>query len=203
MIGKDNPLPTQSGIAFESVATGSYVGGLGTSWTHTVGASANCLLVAVNGNGSFPPSMSIDTGQRFTLINGFFYTSFGNLYYYLYGLMNPTPGTRTITVTIPSFGGFSCGGNSIAYSGVSGFAASGFRYNGTVTTLAWGLPAFPGGVAVQQINAGNWTSLTQTSRQSSGGAAWQESTVNTGNTRNFSTTWASAAGYTAVGVVLK
>jgi hypothetical protein len=179
MVGKDNPLPTPSGIAFESVATGSYVGATATSWTHTVGASANCLLVAVNGNGSFPPSMSIDTGQQFTLINGFFYLSFGNLYYYLYGLMNPTPGTRTITVTIPLFGGFSCGGSSIAYSGVSGFAASGFRYNGTVTTLELGLPAFPGGVAVWQTNGPGWTGATQISRQNSGGAGWQESRDNT------------------------
>lgn len=179
LIGRDNPLPTSSGVTFESVAAGSYVSALGTSWTHTVGASANCLLVAVNGNGSFQPTMSIDTGQQFTLLNGFFYTSFGNLYYHLYGLMNPTPGTRTITVNIAAFGGFSCGGSSIAYSGVSGFAASGTRYNGNVTTLDWGLPAFPGAVAVQQTNGTGWTGATQISRQSSGGAGWQESRNNT------------------------
>jgi hypothetical protein len=82
-------------------------------------------------------------------------------------------------VNIAVFGGFSCGGSSIAYSGVSGFAASGTRYNGNVTTLDWGLPAFPGAVAVQQLNGTGWTGATQISRQSSGGAGWQESRNNT------------------------
>jgi hypothetical protein len=122
--------------------------------------------------------MSIDTGQTFTLINSFYYTSFGNLYYYLYGLMNPTLGTRTISVSIPAFGGYSVGGSSIAYSGVSGFAASNCSFNGNATYHALGLPAFPGSVAVQQITSG-WTSTNQTSRQNAGGAGWQESTFNT------------------------
>jgi len=136
LVGRDNPLPSPSGITFQSVAAGSYVSALATSWTHVLASPVNCLLVAVNGNGLFPPAMSMDTGQAFTLINSFFYASFGNLYYYLYGLMNPTVGTRTITTTIPSFGGFAVGGSSVAYSGVSGFAATGYAYNGQVTSLS-------------------------------------------------------------------
>lgn len=202
LVGKDNPLPTSSGIAFESVAAGSYVSALATSWQHVLTSPVNCLLVAVNANAIYSPSMSIDTGQTFTLLNTFYYSSFANTWFYLYGLINPTLGTRTITVSVPAFGGYSCGGSSIAYSGVSGFAANGTGYNGQVTNLTWGLPAFPGGVAVQQITPG-WTSLTQTSRQNSGGAGWQESTVNTGNTRDFSTTYGGLTTPGAVGVVLK
>ena len=202
LVGRDNPLPTSSGVTFESVAAGSYVSAIATSWQHVLTSPVNCLLVAVNANAIYAPSMSIDTGQTFTLLNTFYYSSFANTWFYLYGLINPILGTRTITVSVPSFGGYSCGGSSIAYSGVSGFAANGTGYNGQVTNLTWGLPAFPGGVAVQQITPG-WTSLTQTSRQNSGGAGWQESTVNTGNTRNFSTTYGGLTIPGAVGVVLK
>ena len=202
MIGRDNPLPTPSGITFESVVPGTYAGVTATSWTHTLASPVNCLLVAVAAQSNFGPSMSIDTGQQFTQLGSFFYTGFSNLWFQLYGLMNPTIGTRTITVTVPAFAGYGCGGSSIAYSGVSGFAATGTALGFTTTTLSLSLPAFPGAVAVQQISPG-WSSTTQTSRQSTGTHGWQESTVNTGNTRGFSTTWSSAATRGAVGVVLK
>lgn len=121
--------------------------------------------------------MSIDTGQAFTFLNALGYVAFGNIYYYLYGLMNPTVGTRTISTSIGAFAGYAVGGTSIAYSGVTGFAANVATFaNSTGLTLS--LPAFPGGVAVMGTNSG-WSSATQTSRQNSGSLGWQESTVNT------------------------
>ena len=202
MVGRDNPYPSPSGITFQSVAAGSYVSALGTSWTHTVGASANCLLVLSVSNSLSPATISIDTGQTLTFLNGLGYTSFGNIYYYLYGLMNPTPGVRTISTTIGAFAGYSVGGASIAYSGVSGFAANAATFAGSITSLSLSLPAFSGGVAVLGTNPG-WSSATQTSRQSSGSFGWQESTTNTGSTRSFTTNWAAGGTYHAVGVVLK
>jgi hypothetical protein len=145
--------------------------------------------------------MTIDTGQTFTFLNALGYASFGNIYYYLYGLMNPTVGTRTITTTIGAFAGYVVGGTSIAYSGVTGFAANVATFNNS-TGVTLSLPAFPGGVAVMGTNSG-WTSATQTSRQNSGALGWQESTTNTGNTRSFTTTWAASSNHHAVGVVLK
>jgi hypothetical protein len=201
MVGNQN-IPSPSGITFESVAAGTIVGSFQSSWQHNVGASANCLLVLAYSNSLFAPIMSIDTGQQLTYINGLSYTSFANTYYHLYGLLNPTPGIRTISNFANSFGGYSCGGASIAYSGVTGFAASGSNSAPTITTLGLSLPAFPGGIAVMGTNVG-WSSATQTSRQNSGSFGWQESTTNTGNTRSFSTTWAASGTYHAVGVVLK
>jgi len=200
MVGNQK-IPSPSGIAFESVAAGSYVSALGTSWTHTVGATANCLLVLSVSNSNSPAAISIDTGQTLTFINALGYTSFGNIYYYLYGLMNPTPGVRTISTTIGAFAGYSVGGSSIAYSGVTGFAANVATFNNS-TGLTLSLPAFPGGVAVMGTNV-VWSSATQTSRQNSGSFGWQESTINTGDTRGFTTTWAAAANHHGVGVVLK
>jgi hypothetical protein len=201
LIGRDNPLPTSSGVTFESVAAGSYVNALGTSWQHVITAPANCLLVLVASNSISPPAMSIDTGQTFTFLNSLGYSAFSNIYYYLYGLMNPTVGTRTITTTIGAFAGFSVGGSSIAYSGVTGFAANVATFNNSFG-LTLSLPAFPGGVAVMGTNPG-WTSATQTSRQNSGPIGWLESTDNTGNTRSFTATWATLVNHHAVGVVLK
>lgn len=202
MIGKDNPLPTPSGITFQTVVPGAYAGVTAVSWTHTLAAPVNCLLVGVAAQSNFNPSMSIDTGQKFTQLGSFFYTGFSNIWFELYGLMNPTIGTRTITVTIGVFAGFGCGGSSIAYSGVSGFAAAGTAFVGNTTSLNLSLPAFPGAVAVKMTNPA-WASTNQTSRQTTGVWGWQESTDNTGHTRNFSTTWPRAAQYGAVAVVLK
>jgi hypothetical protein len=178
LIGRDNPLPTPSGVTFQSVVPGTYSGALGNSWTHTLTSPTNCLLVAVAAQSNFEASMSIDTGQTFTQLGSFFYTGFSNLWFQLYGLMNPTIGTRTITVTVPAFAGYGCGGSSIAYSGVTGFAATGTALGFSTTSLNIALPAFPGAVAVQQSQAG-WSSITQTSRQSTGTHGWQESRNNT------------------------
>ena len=177
MVGNQK-IPSPSGITFESVAAGSYVGALATSWQHVITAPANCLLVLVASNSISPPGMTIDTGQTFTFLNALGYASFSNIYYYLYGLMNPTVGTRTISTTIGAFAGYAVGGSSIAYSGVTGFAANVATFAATTTTLGLSLPAFPGGVAVMGINVG-WSSATQTSRQNSGSFGWQESTTNT------------------------
>lgn len=202
MVGRQNPLPTPSGITFQSVAAGAYVSATGTSWQHVITAPANCLLVLSVSNSLNPAAISIDTGQKLTLINGLGYVAFGNIYWYLYGLMNPTVGTRTITTSIGAFAGYSVGGASVAYSGVSGFAANATTFAGSTTTQTLTLPAFPGGVAVLGTNQG-WSSATQTSRQNSGSFGWQESTTNTGNTRSFTTNWASGGTYHSVGVVLK
>jgi hypothetical protein len=146
--------------------------------------------------------MTIDTGQTFTFLNGLGYVAFSNIYYYLYGLMNPTVGTRTISTSIGALAGYAVGGTSIAYSGVTGFAANAATFAGSTFSQTLSLPAFPGGVAVLGTNQG-WSSATQTSRQNSGSFGWQESTTNTGNTRSFSTTWAASGTYHSVGVVLK
>ena len=176
MVGNQK-IPSPSGITFQSVAVGSYVGALAASWQHVITAPANCLLVLVASNSISPPGMTIDTGQTFTFLNALGYTSFSNIYYYLYGLMNPTVGTRTINTSIGAFAGYAVGGTSIAYSGVTGFAANLATFNNS-TGVTLSLPAFPGGVAVMGTNSG-WTSATQTSRQNSGAFGWQESTTNT------------------------
>lgn len=202
MVGKDNPLPTPSAISFVNAAEGPPVSGFGTistSWNHTIVEGTNCLLVGAFHNDltNGPTPVLIDSGGPFRVLDHVQYNAFGVIHFTLYGLFNPPVGTRTISTT--SFG-YNMKGNSIAYSGVSGFAATIATVVGSVSSLSFGLPAFPGGVAVAYISGG-WSSLTQTSRSTTSG--WQESTVNTGIVQNFSTNWAGGGDRFAVAAVLK
>jgi hypothetical protein len=183
LVGRQNPLPSPSGITFNSVVPStsptitSGGGFVNASWTHTINAGDNCLLVGVYGNPVFTgvPGVSIDSGGPFTLLSSVGYTGFGWIAYALYGLMNPPVGTRTLTTGVFGYG---TGGTSIAYGGVSGFAAPGQNLLGSVANLDLVLPAFPGGVAVVMVNGG-WSRSNQTARSTAGGLGWQESTVNT------------------------
>jgi hypothetical protein len=182
MVGKDNPLPSPSGITFRSVVPStsptytSFAGTQYASWTHTINPGDDCLLVGVYGNPVFvsTPGVSIDSGGPFTFLGSVGYSAFGWISWALYGLMNPPVGTRTLSMNVFGYG---IGGTSIAYGGVSGFAATGQNLLGGVTNLDLGLPAFPGGVAVA-FTGGGWSRSNQTARSTTG-LAWQESTVNT------------------------
>jgi hypothetical protein len=182
MVGRQNPLPNPSGITFNSVVPSTsptYTSGFGNynaSWTHTINAGDNCLLVGVYGNPVFAgvPGVSIDSGGPFTLLGSVGYAAFGWISYALYGLMNPPVGTRTLATGVFGYG---IAATSIAYGGVSGFAATGQNAIANVTNLDLGLPAFPGGVAVAVTNGG-WSRSNQTARSTTG-LGWQESTVNT------------------------
>lgn len=199
MIGRDNPLPAPpSGIAFVDSVTGPVTNNT-SQWTHTIASGTNCLLVGVfcNDLANGPTALSIDSGGPFRVLNTIEYAAFGQVHYTLYGLLNPPVGTRTLTTNAFCY---SIQGVSAAYSGVSGFAATHATAIATGTNITFGLPAFPGGIAVAYVTGG-WSSITQTARSTTAG--WQESTDNTGNTRNFSTTWATSGARGAVAVVLK
>ena len=181
LVGRQNPLPNPSGITFNSVNPNSPTitsgfGNTGATWTHTINPGDNCLLVGIYGNPVFVgvPGVSIDSGGPFTLLSSVGYTAFGWIAYALYGLMNPPVGTRTLSTGVFGYGS---NGTSIAYGGVSGFAAAAGTAAGNVFNLDLGLPAFPGGVAVTMKNGG-WSRTNQTARSTTG-LAWQESTVNT------------------------
>jgi hypothetical protein len=182
MVGRDNPLPSPSGITFKSVVPSTsptYTSGFGNnnaSWTHTINPGDNCLLVGVYGNPVFAgvPGVSIDSGGPFTLLSSVGYVGFGWISYALWGLMNPPVGTRTLATGVFGYG---ISATSIAYGGVSGFAATGQNAIGNIFNLDLGLPAFPGGVAVVMKNGG-WSRTNQTARSTTA-LGWQESTVNT------------------------
>lgn len=182
LVGRQNPLPAPSGITFNSVVNSnsptitSGGGFYNATWTHTINPGDNCLLVGVFGNpvSAGVPGVSIDSGGPLTLLSSVGYTAFGWIAYALYGLMNPPVGTRTLATSVFGYGS---GGTSIAYGGVSGFAATGGTALGSAVNLDLTLPAFPGGVAVTMKNGG-WSRTNQTARSTTG-LAWQESTVNT------------------------
>jgi hypothetical protein len=179
LVGRQNPLPSPSGITFRSVVPltgGTQYGGTYTaSWTHTINAGDDCLLVGVYSQDltTGVTGLSIDSGGPFTVLNHLFYNSFGVVHFTLYGLLNPPVGTRTLTT---SCFGYGLSGTSIAYGGVTGFAANTGVSLGATASLSYGLPAFPGGVAVSWGN-GDWSSITGTSRSTAAG--WQESVNNT------------------------
>jgi hypothetical protein len=182
LVGRQNPLPSPSGISFRSVVhstSPSYTSGFGNynaSWTHTINAGDDCLLVGIAASSVFAgvPGLSIDSGGPFTVLGHINYVGFGWISYTLYGLKNPPVGTRTLASSVF---GYAITVTSIAYGGVSGFAATGQNSGGNIVNLDLGLPAFPGGVAVAVKNGG-WSRSNQTARSTTA-LGWQESTVNT------------------------
>jgi hypothetical protein len=157
--------------AFESLATGAQANATTLSWSHTIGAAAKALVVAVHAGAATLASPSATVGGTpMTLLSKYEYAA--NQYLMLFGLINPPTGAQTAVVT--HSGAPYAGGTSLAYTGVSSFGTpvtstgSGAAASLTVTSAA--------GQRVVQIfgnqgitaGAGAFTSYNQTSRYTHG-----------------------------------
>ena len=84
---------------YDSVGAGYKNGGGSGSWSHTIGATATALLVPVLCNDSASVAVTVD-GQAMTkLCTQVTITTGGTLYLYLFGMLNPPTGTKTVAVT--------------------------------------------------------------------------------------------------------
>jgi len=106
--------------------TGSAAGACGSplTWQHTIGATANdrYLLVGVSTGASAVTPTSVTFGaQAMTLLTSQVNGTSGA---FLYGLVAPTRGTGSITVTLPA-GPCSAVGGSVSYSGVDQTTSTG------------------------------------------------------------------------------
>ena len=114
-------------VAYDSTgvgATNSAAGGFTLSWNHTIGATANYVVMAIshltNGASTYTAKCG---GVTMTLlgITLNYQTSPGPYSTYVYGLMNPPTGTQSMTFQTSANYNY-VAGNSVAYSGVGSVA---------------------------------------------------------------------------------
>lgn len=152
-------------VAFDAAGGPSYnsVNTYTTSWTHTLGATANCILVAVASTTSGGLNIPTVGGVAMTQLAAFNYVNtFGAQFIALYGLMNPGTGAKTINASVGSFSGYGVTAASVSYSGVYGFGNTA-RNAGTANACSVTVGAPSGSLAVAAMTAVTPTGTTITS----------------------------------------
>lgn len=119
---------------FDSVGAGYKLGGDTGSWSHTIGANATALIATVFCTNSTAAAVTVDGTPMTKIATQLTVTTGGTQYIYVFGMLNPPTGTKTIAVTGAAAYLI---GNSVSYSNVAGF----------------------GGI---QTSTGSGTSITQT-----------------------------------------
>ena len=144
-------------------ATGSATGTCGTplTWQHTIGATANdrYLLVGVSTGASAVTPTSVTFGaQGMGLLAS---QATGTAGVFIYGLVAPTRGTGTITVTLPA-GPCSAVGGSLSYTGVDQTTSTGTpaTAGGTGTTASVSPSTVQGDKVISVLSAVGATSAT-------------------------------------------
>ena len=144
-------------------ATGSATGSCGSplTWQHTIGATANdrYLLVGVSTGASAVTPTSVSFGaQPMALLTSQVTGTSGA---FLYGLVAPTRGTATITVTLPA-GPCSAVGGSLSYTGVDQATSTGTAATagGTGTTASVSPSTVQGDKVISVLSSNGATSAT-------------------------------------------
>jgi Peptidase family C25 len=144
-------------------ATASATGSCGTplTWQHTIGATANdrYLLVGVSTGASAVTPTSVTFGsQTMGLLTSQVTGTSGT---FIYGLVAPTRGTGTITVTLPA-GPCSVVGGSLSYTGVAQTASTGApaTAGGTGTTASVSPSTVQGDKVISVLTSNGATSAT-------------------------------------------
>lgn len=124
---------------------GSVVNNGTLSWSHTIGARASAVFVAISVQA---PSATVTAtatvgGEAMTALgsitNYFSATNNGNLF--VFGKIGPLTGSQTVAVTMASAsGGYYTAGNSLAYVGVESFGTA-VTANGTSATPSVSVPS--------------------------------------------------------------
>ena len=135
-------------VTWESTGAGGSANGGTITWTHTIGATANCVIVGVNTNTNPYNLPTVKVGSSTYLkclgINYFDSPGANNNYSMIFGLMNPPTGTQTFTVTGQST---FTSANSVAYNNVSGFDTPIYS-NGSGTSMTLTDPGVDAGMVV-------------------------------------------------------
>lgn len=196
-------------------ATGAGSKGLANTWTwsHTIGADANALVVMLSALSNPVPTVAAKCGAVDMVLLGertaYYFDGVNYASVHVFGLLNPPTGTRTITTTALPWGSQG-GANSVSYKNVTSFSNA-VTNMGTTEAPTITVPTKPGGLIVGGFSgrAATFTGLTGTSRFSSayGGGSnlafmYQD---NPANDRKPEATLSAAAGavnWGAVGVPL-
>jgi hypothetical protein len=152
----------------DAAGAGSFPSGGGSaasySWSHTVGSSANAILIEFITNGTVS-SVKVGTAGAPLLGSK---TVAGSVVAYVYQLLNPPTGAQTITVTLTAASSF--GGNSDSYNGVSSFGTVATN-SGSAGVASVSVSSATGQTAVAAIfndSASALTGFNQTSRWNNG-----------------------------------
>lgn len=152
-------------VAFDAAGGPSYnsINSYTTSWTHTLGASANCIIVAIASTTQGGVNTPTVGGVAMTLLAGplNFINTFGAQFITLFGLMNPGTGAKTVNASVGSFAGYGITGASVSYSGVIGFGRAATAAGASnACSVTVGAP--DGGLAVAAMTAVTPTGTTIT-----------------------------------------
>lgn len=161
----DTTAPTFSALG--AAATG---GASPQSYSHVIGASDTAILIGVSAGGSVAPTVTVG-GVAATQLGG---AAFGaNTGVYLFGLLNPPTGTKTIVV---SGSGLIIAANSVSYTGVSAFGTA-VTATGTGTPASQSISGTANQLVVQAMsffnsaNPQSWSSYNRTQRYNKASAA--------------------------------
>ena len=147
------PIHASTPIVFDSSATNNCAGCTSLSWSHTVGAGSNGILIVGLSGFKNDPATSVTFGPK-SLSRVGSHPGFANVNVELWALLNPSsacapsppPCTATVTVTIT-------GGNILAGGSVSYFNVGG---TGTVASADdGGTQGTTGSVTVSSSNSGD------------------------------------------------
>lgn len=214
MLGTMPPLPTvdSGAIAFESAGPGAVTSySTTTTYSHTIGSSVTALVAVVYSTSAWPVTASVGGKAMTLLTNAVGVPYFGaTQYLLLFGLLNPPTGTQTVSLGIPAAYATTLGGNTLAYTGVTGFAATGAVTTAAATSVSIGIPTVPNSVAIMSSTQPGKTLITSgvssysgTLRTSSSSVFAQESSSGSGNTISFTSTYSASAQINACVVNLK
>ncbi len=148
-------------VTYESTGAGASANGGTITWNHTIGATANCVIVGLTTNTTPYQLPTVKVGSSTYLkclgINLFDTPGGNNTFSMIFGMMNPPTGTQTFTVTGQT--NFTSA-NSVAYNNVSGFDAPVYS-NGTGSSITLtNCPGVDAGMVVQTFGSHGPSVLT-------------------------------------------
>lgn len=148
-------------VTYDSVGAGASANGGTLTWSHTLSANANCVIVGMTTNTNSYNMPTVKIGSTYLKCLGIsYYDVPGNRYGMLWGMMNPPTGTQTFTVT----GQVNyTSANSVAYQNVSGFSIPSYN-KGAGTSLSLSMAGVDAGMIVQVLSSNAPSQITNYNR---------------------------------------
>ena len=167
--------PPPAPVAFDAVGAGTTGGGTASksvTYSHTIGAGANCVIVGAGVLATAAATFTAKVGTTsMTQVGAFlFETASNDGYVVLFKLLNPPTGAQTMTFAV-SGGTDYIAVNSVSYANVGSVGATATTNSGTSTSASLTVSAAPNDMVVQVFAANNsgvpalsFSAYNQTSR---------------------------------------
>lgn len=160
-------------VIYDSTGAGNGQNAGTLTWSHTIGSSANCLIVGITSATTYVDNVpTCQVGSTYMKILGV-QSWDTNRFTVLYGLLNPPTGTQTITVVGQTS---YTGGNSVAYKGVSGFSVP-ENTSGVGTSISHTASTGVDGGSIVQVLSSNATPAGKIFTNYNQTARWNERTA--------------------------